>query len=211
MKLAEAIGKLRRLKESLENAWTFYRANIDTYEAMAKSIAHGVLIAMPPEEVEPSEWQKSVATVVERIGAFLVNSKEASGFILRLASTDASAGSDNDIAAPIPGMKNMGVQDIVRWVEAGRNKTSKDAEGGKNFDERDFGKSDNQIAFNILYAIRQGRDNGIMTHISQFIGAAHTGEAHDRSPQILAAWIDAIVPRVRADLEAWMRVQMAAA
>lgn len=208
MKLGDAIGKLRKLKESLENVWTFYRANIDTYEAMAKSIAHGVLIALPPPDVEPDEWAKSVATVVERIGAFLVNSSAASGFILRLASTSASADGGSAFP-PVPGMKNMGVQDIVRWVEAGRNKTSKDPDGGKNFDERDFGKSDSQIAFNIMYAIRQGRDNGIMAHIAQFIGAAHTGDAHDRSPQILAAWIDAIVPRVRADLEAWMRGLMA--
>lgn len=210
MKLGEAIGKLRKLKASLENVWTFYRANIDTYEAMAKSIAHGVLIALPPPDVEPDEWQRSVAAFVDRVDAIFVHSQAASGLILRMTRIRAAGAEKEGDLPPIPGMKNMDVKDITRWVAAGRNKTSVGPDGGKNLDERDFGKSDNQIAFNILYAVRQGRDNGIMVHVERFVGAEHSGDAEDRSPQILAAWIAAIVPRVRTDLEAWMKVQMAA-
>jgi hypothetical protein len=212
MTVRAAITRLSRLKVTLQNAWTFYFENLSTYETMAKSIAHSVLIALPPPGVEPQEWQRSVDTVMTRINAFLVATSRMNGFILRLA-TDTMGTGDNT-GTPIPGTTYVSVADIVRWVEAGRPflAPAGPQEGeGKRLDHRDFGKSNEQVAFNILYAVRKGTGDAVMAHVNQFMGKTNATEAHDRSPEIMRAWIDALVPRVRADLEAWVRAKVAAA
>lgn len=205
MTVQQAITKLSRLKVTLQNAWQFYRANIDTYEEMAKAIARNVLIALPPPGVEPAEWDRSVDTVMTRIGAFLVATTRMNGFILRLATE--TMGSGQNTWFNVPGTTAVTVADIVRWVEAGRHGDP----DGKRLDDRDFGKSNEQIAFNILLAVRRGMGHGVIGYVEQFMGKTHSEAAHDRSGQIAAAWIDAIVPRVRADLEEWVRQQVKAA
>lgn len=205
MTVQQAITRLSRLKVTLQNAWQFYRANIDTYEEMAKSIARNVLIALPPPGVEQADWERSVETVMTRIGAFLVATTRMNGFILRLATE--TMGKGDNTWFNVPGSKSVTVADIVRWVEAGRQGDP----DGKRLDDRDFGKSNDQIAFNILYAVRKGMGHGVINYVEQFMGRTSEEATHDRSPQIAAAWIDAIVPRVRADLEEWVRQQVKAA
>lgn len=203
MNVKEAILRLSRLKLNLQNAWQFYRANADTYETLAKQIAHGVLIATPPPDVTAEQWARTTDTLVERIGAFLVANSKVNGLVLRLATE--TIGTGQNTGEFVPGASNVTVADIVRWVDAGREGDP----DGKRLDDRDYGKSNQQIAFNILYAVRQGRGNGVIDYVQKFAGVSQQNEAHDRSPQILTAWLDIIVPRVRADLEAWVRTQIA--
>lgn len=208
MTVRAAITRLSRLKVTLQNAWTFYFENLATYEAMAKSIAHSVLIALPPPGVEPQEWQRSVDTVMARINAFLVATSRMNGFILRLATDTMGTDAPTQINADPP------LADIIRWVEEGRYRLGlkmDNEEPGKRLDHRDYGKSNERIAWNIIFAARNGNGAAVMAHINQFMGKTNATEAHDRSPEIMRAWIDALVPRVRADLEAWVRAKVAAA
>ena len=202
MNLQQAILRLSRLQTALNNTWEFYRSNLDTYEELARITARNVLTSLPPQDVDPAQWERTVETIVGRIGTFLVASSKAGGMIVRLAA-EASEHVEGTRATMVPG-RNISIADIQRFVAAGRA----GEEGGKRLDDRDYGKSDTQIAFNILYAIRQGRDNGLLGHIADYLGMQHETTAGDLSPQILAAWIDIIVPRVRADLAAWVALQV---
>lgn len=211
MNVREAILRLSRLKLNLQNAWQFYRANADTYENLAKQIAHGVLIATPPPDVTAEQWARTTETTVRWIGAALVASSKVNGLIIGMASAknatlDEAVGPDGEFTpSGVTDFVTASLDDILAFIRAGREGD----ELGKDLDRRDYGEDDHNIAFNILSGVKKGNGDGVMHHIHKFLGKKHEAHAHDRSPQILTAWLDIIVPRVRADLEAWVRTQIA--
>ena len=137
------IAKLERLKTALGNVRPFYITHLPRWRERAKRITVAVLMNMRPPTSDAEAWRRRVATESERVSGLLSFSEEEAGAIISLGIKPAGVPENDPRHFSIGGMS---VDDVVRWVEAGREKVDPE-EPGKNLDERDANKSDLQIAW----------------------------------------------------------------
>jgi hypothetical protein len=205
--LAQTIAKLQALKLALSRPTEFYSNYLPQWQEHAQRITVAILRHSRPPETDPDDWQRRIETEAARLSALLFFDADEIGAILSLG-----------IRPPVPQsdprhytLDNMSVKDIERWVEAGRGKQNPD-DPGKNLDERDDGKTDPQIAWRIIYALKLRKEGWerLLGHIEDFLGL-EAGAAPGLYREILQAWLEQIGPQIRADYRAWIHGRITAA
>jgi hypothetical protein len=204
--LAGTIAKLTRLKSALSNVRPFYIRNLPRWRERAERITVAVLINLRPEGTDAEVWQRRVATEASRVAALLSFDAEMAGAIISLgiAPTDVPVNDPRHYT-----IGSISVDDVVRWVESGREKVDPEAPG-KNLDERDAGKSDLQIAWRVLWAIKLQKEGWekLSGHILDFIGAEEQDTAAGYYGEILQAWVEQLGPEIREEFRWWVSEQV---
>lgn len=205
--LGGTIARLLALRQALGRPTEFYALHVEQWREHAARIVVAILQNSRPADANAEDWRRRIDTEAARLSALLFFDFDEIGVILTLG-----------IRPPVPEsdpmhytLDQVSIQDIERWVEAGRGKTDPDAPG-KNLDERDAGKSDLQIAWRILYSLklRTGHWDRLLWHIQTFIGSDDVGAATGIYTEILQAWMEQLGPQIRRDYRAWLSGKMRA-
>lgn len=209
LKLKEAVGKLKRLKATLEMPVAFYRESLPGWRALAAEITRQALVMSQPVEADRDLWAAQMQALIEKISARLLAAPMV-GALLCLKSEEWYEDLPTDSPSNYT-VEELGIHDIERWVEAGRGKADAD-EPGKNLDARDANKSDLQIAWRVMFAI-VGRKDGyerLLGHIQQFLAVEQKGAIGASFELILQMWVEAFTIRAWQDWQAWVVKQCAA-
>lgn len=180
----------------------FYAENYLAYRDLARAVALQVLTNLRPGDADPAIWAGQAQVLANQVVAYLVTEEEV-GIMIAL---DQEAASGQPAAATDSRnyqLSGLTVAQVERFVAAGRQKESAD-EPGKNLDERDDGKTDLQIAWRIMYALRLQKPGavGLEAAVQRFLAAEKRGDAQGLLPEVLKAWLAVFAPRVLGD---WRR------
>lgn len=192
------IGRLQAIKAVLENPLEFYALHLADYRQLASTVAFQVLTNLRPPDADPALWEQQANQLAALVAAHL--DTEVLGLTISLA--EAKSGPLDPRSFSING---LAISDIERFVQAGRVKEDRD-EPGKNLDERDDGKTDLQIAWRIMYALRLQKAGapGLEAAIMRFLSAEGRTEAEKLLPEVLKAWVDVFTVRAGADFRKWV-------
>lgn len=204
MSFAGAIARLTRIRATLGRPTVFYASHLPQWREQAQRIAVAILQNARPPETDPATWARHVASESARIGGLLFFDAEEIGAILYLGIRPPGTDEADPKHADVAGIR---IDEIERWVEAGRAKANPD-DPGKNLDERDAGKTDLQIAWRLLYAIklRKGNWEGLLGHIQEFLGSVNAEASAGLHREIVQAWLQQLGPVIRSDFRAWVRL-----
>lgn len=202
--LKAAIGRLKGLQQVLANPVDFYAERQAEYRELARTTALMTLTNLRPDGADPGLWAQQAAAFSNRVGAGLAGV----GIVLTLEEQPIVAAVDAPARFALNGLS---IAQIERFVAAGRVKESADAPG-KNLDERDESKSDLQIAWRIMYALRLSKPGsaGLQAAILRFGAAEQRGSMESLLPQVLKAWETVLRPKAKADFQAWVHRNVAA-
>lgn len=187
IKIGEAIKKMERLKFEIQHPLEFYRENEDRFRGLAEREARRALLAIRPPGIPPEVWDVLAQSLAEKVTSFLLQEGNITGIRLAL---DIPDGKGLRKEAGLPGDGAPSLQDIEDWVEAGRSKTGPE-EPGKNLTEFDEGKTDKQIAWRVLFAIRLQKSGwrGLVEAVEEFKSAERIPASMDLATVILQAWV----------------------
>jgi len=204
--LAGVITKLQRLKAAL-NIRPFYIAALPTWQDHAQRIVIAVLQNSKPAETDADVWRARVEAESQRLSAMLFFSADEVGAIIGLGIRPPGTSEADPKHASV---ESISIDEITRWVAAGREKSDPD-EPGKNLDSRDANKSDLQIAWRVLYAMKLQKPGyeGLLAAIEDFLGSAAQGAAQGVYNDILESWMEQLVPTMFDDFRDWFRRMVA--
>ena len=100
---------------------------------------------------------------------------------------------------------------MEEWVRRGREKDSPD-EPGKNLDERDAGKTDLQIAWRIMYALKLQKPGWerLLDVLRQFVGLEAVDAMELLYPELLKAWLEHFTVAAAREWKAYVAQLVAA-
>jgi len=200
MSVQSALGKLKRVKQGLQDPTPFISRVRPEWESLARETARTVLNANRPESVTPEEWSIQTEFTASLISTHLVKGDLLSqtGIMFYLGSRTETSFSD----ALASTLKNtITLQEIADYVAAGMRG---DPMGKPDIDDRDTGKTPEEIAYVIARSLANGnadREKDIRDFIEQRMG----GEAAALYPAILDAWIEVLSVRAPRDWKAYIR------
>lgn len=192
------VMKMKALRQALGGVHLFYAAHVKEWREQARTIAIVIFQNARPADADADEWHRRVATESERITGTLFMQEDEVGAVLALALRPPSALPDDPAHYSLDGIT---VSEIERFVAAGRAGEP----GGKAIDYIDENRTDLQIAWRIIWAIktRKGNFPGLIAAIQQFLGG-HEGEATALYGDILKSWLEQLGPRIRGDFREWV-------
>lgn len=201
------IGRLEKLRDELLHPLAFYAAHRDDWEELARRVARTVLINLRPLEAQGEAWQRQIDTSVAYIAARLVTADDA-GIAITLAALPEEASELPDDPRFFSS-QGLTVEEVIRWVAAGR---SGEDNLGKRLDQRDEGKTDRQIAWRILYALKLNKAGAtdLRIAIERFLGRELGQQAEGIYPEILRAWAEVFAVRAVEDYRGWVHGRIAA-
>ncbi len=204
--LAATIEKLQRVKSSVLNVRPFYITHLPRWHERARLITAAVLENTRPPDADPIAWGRRVATESARVNSLLDFGQDDAGAIISLGIAPAGVPADDPRNFSSDGLS---INDISRWVEAGRSQTDPDVEG-KRLDERDAGKSDLQIAWRVMWALKLRKPGWerLLAHVAEFAGQEETSVVTGYYADILQAWSEQLGPEIRAAFRAWVHTQV---
>lgn len=182
------IEKLGRLKKQVTRPEAFYLGHRRQWEEMARRVVEQTLVALQPGDIAAEAWLVKVNEIAARVtSTFLIESDEV-GLVFEIAPRLDFDPSDS------PGtftLSNLSIADVEEWVRKGREKGSPD-EPGKNLDERDAGKTDLQIAWRIMYALKLQKPGWerLMEVLREFVGLEAIEAIDVLYPELLKAWLE---------------------
>ena len=192
------IGRLEALREELSQPAVFYAEHRAAWLELAKTVVRQVLANLKPIEMDAGQWQRQIVLAVDRVAADLLSEEDA-GIMISIGALPIGADPEDPRHYATAGVN---VDEVMRWVEAGR-----DAEmDGKRLGGDDEGKTDRQIAWRILYALKLNKPGaeGLRTAILKFLGRESGESAEVIYPEILKAWLDVFTVRAAADFRKWV-------
>jgi hypothetical protein len=199
--LRTAIAKLEKLNTRLRDPLPFYRQQSIEWRELARRIVEQTLVSLQPANVTTEEWQHKIVEISARVSsAYIFNDREI-GITLSIAPRIEFDPANEDPRTFTIG--NLSIQDVERWVAEGRVKTTPDAPG-KNFKKMDADKTDLQIAWRIMYALKLQKDgwDRLLGHLRDFAGLEAEDAAEALYPELLKAWLEHFTVRCVAD---WRR------
>jgi hypothetical protein len=206
--IGAVIEKLERIRDRVSQPQLFYRKVQLEWTQLARRVVEQTLVALQPPDIEPVEWLAKVTEISARVVAIFVNDEGPS----RTSSSGLSFSIQPRIGTEEPDtvagftLGNLSIQDIERWVRAGREKTSPD-EPGKELDERDVGKSDLQIAWRVMYALKLRKPGWerLMAVLRDFVGLQAEEAAEAIYPVLLSSWLEHFAVRAPSDWREYVR------
>lgn len=203
----QAIERLEAIRCALRDLHPFYAEHVEVWTATAQNLAMATMAAMRPEEVEPEIWTERTRELAAAVAAELLGNEAMAGMAIRLAAGEESVDAKEiDVTDPKTfRLGDISISDVEQWVEAGRNGTAPEGVG-KRLDERDARKSNLQIAWRVMHAMRLDKNGDrLKAAIGRFM-SWETGLNIDRVlAEILRTWGEAFAVIARDDLEAWIR------
>lgn len=198
------IGRLQTLSGRLLNPVDFYASHLADYRELAAKTAFQVLINLRPADADPELWQQQALGMSLMVGTAV--SPDQRGMVIWLSDRNEKPRFHPDTFS----FNGVSIAEIERFVDAGRHKENQD-EPGKNLDARDDGKSNAQIAWRIMYAMRLGKPGtpGLEAAIQKFLSAESRSEAEKLLPQVLTMWIEVFSVRAVADFRQWVHASVA--
>lgn len=196
--------RISRIDERLRTPREFFAGRTEAYLDLASRIARATLSALKPPETSSEDWTAELEGLVASISADLL---DPAGLALRIGSRQRTmrevAASDGVI---------YDIEEIRKWVLAGIDRQP----GAKILDEDDeeilrkYGeqKGSRIIAGRVSRAYYTGNRDAnyerMREALRNFIGGSDASRANETLLAVVAAWEQAFVPMVRADLSAWM-------
>lgn len=196
--LASTISRLKGVRAALVEPVGFFEQQRGAYRVLAERVTVDFLLPMLPDGIEASEWENRVRVLADAVAVDLLDGAEA-GLRIHLSAEPRQPLLGEEITGPAPGV--FGIETVRDWVAAGRE----GEEIGKQIDDRDVGRSDEQIAQRVWWALYTGRSANSGEKIRQFLTAKQIEMMREHLPSLLQAWIDALLPKVRRDYRAWVR------
>jgi hypothetical protein len=184
----DVIARLEKLKAKLEDPRPFYLRHGRSWLELSRRIVQDTLNVSQPPGIEPEQWQEQVMHVAARVAILFSEDEDGTGFVLALPPRLMPDPFDNPEHFSIG---NISIDDVRRWVEAGHAKVSTD-EPGKNLTEIDAGKTDLQIAWRVMYALKLQKPGWerLLGALREFLGLEAETIAETLYPEILKAWLD---------------------
>ena len=196
--LQRIIGRMKRLRDELSSPAEFFAEHRGPWLSLAQTIVRQVLTNLRPGEVPPDAWARQVEQTAQHV---VLRPDGGDGVAIELAERGADAPQETGDVMQRTGFT---VDEVRGWVAAGR--VGGDTLG-KRLDERDDGKSDLQIAWRILYALKLNNSGagGLRAAIEKYLGRQLGVDAEQFYPAIEAAWRDVFAARVLEDRQQWVR------
>lgn len=195
--LDQVIAKLERIRSGITQPQVFYRSVQREWTQVARRSVEATLAAMQPANVDPNEWLLKITEISARVVAEFYNDETESGIAFAIYPRP---GTEEPTEAHSFTLGNLSIQDIVKWVEAGENKSSPE-EPGKNWGPIDVGKTPLQIAWRIMYALKLRKHNWerLLVHLRDFVGLEAEEAAQDVYAELLKTWMEFFSVRAPAE------------
>ena len=151
----------------------FYREVLPQWHATARAVAVATMAGMRPEEVASEVWTERTAELAEAVVAEFIAEDAVAGVAIRLETGNEEEADPTEINVVDPKYFRIGevaISDVEEWVAAGRDGTAPEGVG-KRLDSRDDRKSNLQIAWRVMHAMRLGKGDGLARAIGRFGGA----------------------------------------
>jgi len=200
------ISKLERIRERVSHPEAFYREMQSEWTQVARRIVEQTLVALQPPGVDPAEWLAKLTEISARVVAEFYDDTVESGISFSIAPRVGTE--EPDTVAGFT-LGSLSIQDVERWVAAGREKSSSD-DPGKELDQRDAGKSDLQIAWRVMYALKLRKPGWerLMDVLRDFVGLEAEEAAEEIYPQLLLGWSEHFIVRAADDWREHIRKLM---
>ena len=171
------------------------------YLGLAQRVGGQTLLALMPDGVDPQEWSERVSDFVDLVFSRLGNGGRALEIVYAGRADEDSPGKGGKAARAIT------YDDVLEWVRAGVENGGKD----KTVVENNRGRADEQIAYDVLTAIRQQRlgfankdYSGITERLEAWVeGRVLAGDFGELLLAVLDAWLAALGPVMERDLADW--------
>ena len=201
--LAEWIDGLGSMAKDLAHGEDLLRGHEERYAGIARRVGMSVLMAMPPEGMDASEWSLRVHEFGELIGSRM-DAKAMEIFYNGRMAGDASG-----VTA-----KEISYTDVEAWVEAGL-----EGQDGKQVTDEELAESEpgdvvHDIANRVYGALTSeqtafgfaGKDySGIRQVLGDWVGTHPVDNLDAMLDSVLAAWAVALEPVIERDMEDWAR------
>jgi hypothetical protein len=179
----------------------FYRRYLGSWEDLARRIVETTMSAMQPADAEPEKWRATVEAIAQRVAVGFIQDENEVGISFTITPRVGFDPTNEN-----PGtftLGNLSIQDVLHWIEAGHGKSSPD-EPGKNLGEVDAGKTDLQIAWRVMYALKLQKPgwDRLLDALRDFVGFEATSAADALYPELLKAWFAFFSDRAP---QAWQR------
>lgn len=198
----EVIAKLERIRDRLQKPSEFYERVREPWLELLRRVTEHTLTALKPGDIAPDLWQQKAREIASRVTSEpqefgLIFSLSPRLEVIDLAKIDEPQNFR---------LGNLAIADVEQWVAEGRTKASPDAPG-KNLDERDVGKSDLQIAWRIMYALKLQKPgwDRLLDVLRQYVGVDAVDAAEALYPELLKAWLEHFQSRAPADWQRYVR------
>jgi hypothetical protein len=201
--IGAVIGRLERIRERVSQPQLFYREVQLDWTQFARRIVEQTLVALQPSTIDPQQWLFKITEISARVAAEFIDVDIESGLTFSIGSRVGTEEPENAASFTLG---NLSIQDVERWVHAGREKESPD-EPGKNLDERDAGKSDLQIAWRVMYALKLRKPGWerLIDVLRDFAGLDAEEAAEAIYPDLLKSWFEHFAVRAPADWREYVR------
>lgn len=199
--LSRLVNRLERFREEIADPMNFYREVKEPWTELARRVVEQTLVAVQPSKVDAEMWQLKITQISARITAEFISDEEV-GLIFAIAPRYEIGMPDDPTTFTLG---NLSIHDVEQWVAAGREKESPDAPG-KNLDERDAEKTDLQIAWRIMYALKLQKPgwDRLLNVLREFVGVEAEEAADVLYPELLKAWVEHFAVRAPADWRAYV-------
>jgi hypothetical protein len=196
--------KLGALDAKLKSPKDFFAGKAEIYRSMAASIARATLTAVKPPETSTEDWRKELEALVHSITAELL---APAGLELRIGSAQRQLPNVTSSDGVV-----YDLDEVRKWVLAGMDRQV----GAKILDEDDeailrkYGEATGSriIAGRVMRAYYSGNRDAnyerLRDAIRKFLGGSNAEQADETLAAVAKAWEQALTPRVKEDLEAWM-------
>lgn len=188
--LEEAIARMDRRMKLLSDTDRFFRLHAPEWRTRAKALVRIQGRMVKPDDINERVWEDFVSQLAERVNLLFV---DGGGVDIDLRATSGMATETERLNLPIT------MADIEAWVEAGE----RGEEMGKHLDQRDAGKSTDQIVAAVFFAMRAGFITGksIRAYLETEMGLSYG----DLLGAILIAWVADLWPHIARQWRAWVR------
>lgn len=197
----QLITRLEKLRDTLTDQNNFYREVRGPWTELARRVVEQTLVAVQPSNVDAELWQLKITQISARVTADFIRDEEI-GLVFAVAPR-YEAGIPEDPTTFTLG--NLAIQDVEQWVAAGREKESLD-EPGKNLTEIDAGKTDLQIAWRVMYALKLQKPGAqrLLQVLREFVGLEAEEAVDLLYPELLKAWLEHFAVRAPEDYRGYV-------
>lgn len=193
----QLINRLEKFRDKISDPRNFYREMREPWTELARRVVEQTLVNVQPHDVDSQLWQIKIVQISARVSVMDFLEADEMGLMLSIAPRYESGLPDDPLSFTLG---NLSIHDVEQWVEAGREKSSPD-DAGKNLDERDAGKTDLQIAWRIMYALKLQKPgwDRLLSVLREFVGLEAEEAADVLYPELLKAWFEHFAVRAPQD------------
>lgn len=184
--LQEAIDRLDRriaILDAGSSAW--FREHLPAWRRRAAELVRIQGRLVRPESADPQQWEALLDHLASRVTAIMVDPDPDAGVDITLTATGGAAASAQNRSLTWP--------DVVQWVVAG-------AAGeplGKIWTETDAGKTPEEVAQHVWFALRAGAMTG--QSLRAWLETSVTADLAALLDALIVLWIADLYPQIARD------------